>query len=293
MVQVRVADRGQVVTIDGDGDALGVAVARLGRMQLGAGAYSLWVQVRGASMVDSREGRFRLRAGQWIARDGASQPQLQAERDALCLGGTLTPAGLRSRLGEAARALYMGRGRMAGRDLRTTLRLWRAATAADAPAGTLDTLLLHMGGQQRELAARVSRCPGRSSGRRRQVFNRLQRARLYLEGHCDRMVGIKELAELTSFSSWYFSKTFQSLYDESPQAAAVRLRLERAGRRLRETDPAVCEVAAACGFENACSFARSFRGHHGMTATRYRSAHAAPPHSAKQRAALRTAATCS
>lgn len=288
MVDVRTADRGQVVALEVDG-AMAAVVARLGRGQVGANAFSTWVQVRGSAVIESREGRFRLRAGQWIALDKDSVPQVQASRDGLCLGLAITPAGLRVRGGGAGEALYMGRGRMTRRDLRSTVRLWRAATAPGAPDAALHTLLLHMGAQQRELAARVPRCPGRSSGRRRQVFNRLQRARLYLEGHCDRIVSIKELAELTSFSSWYFSKTFQSLYDESPQAAAVRLRLERAGRLLRETDLAVGEVAGACGFENACSFARAFRGHHGMTATRYRSVHASATHPAKPVAAERKA----
>ena len=95
--------------------------------------------------------------------------------------------------------------------------------------------LLHLAGIQRELAARIPRCPGRSRSRKRQVFGRLQRARLYLEGNCDRVVRISELAELTSFSSWYFSKTFHALYDESPQAAAARMRLERAAELLRGT----------------------------------------------------------
>lgn len=288
-VELRTAERGQVVALDVDSGAGAAVAARLGRVQVGGGAFSTWVQVRGSSVIESREGRFRLRAGQWIALDKDSLPQIQAERDGLCVGLAVTPAGLRRHAGPVSDTLYMGRGRMNRRDLRITLRLWRAATAAGAPAGALHTLLLHMGTQQRELAARVPRCPGRSSGRRRQVFNRLQRARLYLEGHCDRIVSIKELAELTSFSSWYFSKTFHGLYDESPQAAAVRLRLERAGRLLHETDLAVSEVAGACGFENACSFARAFCGHHGMTATRYRSTHASAPHSAQPAAGGRKA----
>ena len=85
------------------------------------------------------------------------------------------------------------------------------------------------------------------------------------------MVRISELAELTSFSSWYFSKTFHALYDESPQEASARMRLEHAADLLRETDLMVGEVAAACGFDNPCSFARAFRARHGTSASRYRS----------------------
>ena len=199
---------------------------------------------------------------------------------------TATASAWASRLGgEALRSLarfsdcglYAGRGRLSRHDARVALRLWREACGRDVPAGrptsaVLRPILLHLAGVQRELAARIPRCPGRSRSRKRQVFGRLQRARLYLEGNCDRVVRISELAELTSFSSWYFSKTFPSLYDESPQAASARMRLERAADLLTATSMMIGEVAAASGFDNCCSFARAFRARFGVSATRYRQA---------------------
>ncbi len=77
---------------------------------------------------------------------------------------------------------------------------------------------------------------------------------------------------MTSFSSWYFSKAFHSLYDESPQALSVRLRLERAADLLKNSSMTVGEVAAASGFDNCCSFARAFKARFGVPATRYRTA---------------------
>ena len=154
--------------------------------------------------------------------------------------------------------------------------MWRAARA-DGNADALRPVLLHIARAQRDLATRVQLCPGRSRSRKRQVFGRMQRARLYLEGHNDRVVRIGELADLTNFSSWYFSKAFQSLYDESPQALSARLRLERAAELLTSTSMTVGEVAASCGFDNCCSFARAFRARHGTTATDYRARHAVYP----------------
>src|SRR5690606_41671202 len=110
-------------------------------------------------------------------------------------------------------------------DARVLPRLWRGArprlAALQAVDGSgevaaLRPLLMHLATIQHELRARITRCPGRSRSRKRQVFGRMQRARMYLEGHCDRVVRISELAELTSFSSWYFSKTYHALYDDSP-----------------------------------------------------------------------------
>lgn len=283
MEQALWADRGQLLQSDAPEGAVHascVAVSRLGSAQLPGTHFSIWVQVRGSSWVQAKEGKFRLRRGDWIALEKDSRPVLQADRHGLCIGLSVTADALRRLTQFADCALYAGRGRASAADVRTALQLWRQANArlavpdTSGDATALRPILLHLAGIQRELAARIPRCPGRSRSRKRQVFGRLQRARLYLEGNCDRVVRISELAELTSFSSWYFSKTFHGLYDESPQAAAARMRLEHAAELLRSTSMMIGEVAAASGFDNCCSFARAFRGRYGISATRFR---AAPP----------------
>lgn len=286
------ADRGQLLQFDGAGhqrQACCFGVSRLATARASCGRASVWIQLRGHAWVESREGRFHLRRGDWIVLAPDSRPVLQTGAHGVCLGLLLGPDLQRrgaGRLGDGA--VFTGRGHAGRSDLRTFIRLWRMArsglatqepTAGDAEFQVLRPLLLHLALLQRELAARLARCPGRSHGRKRQVFGRLQRARLYLEGNCDRIVSLGELAELTSFSSWYFSKTFHGLYDESPQAASKRLRLERAADLLVDSPLMVTEVAAACGFDNACSFARAFRSRHGMSASSYR-----------DRARMRTAA---
>jgi AraC family transcriptional regulator len=228
------------------GQAGCIGVARLGSVHLENGGFSIWLQIRGSSWVEAKEGRFQLQRGEWIALEKDSRPLVQSDRHGLCIGLSLGSDVLRAlgRLSDGT--LYAGRGQLDRHDVLVALRLWR------------------------EAAARVPRCPGRSRTRKRQVFGRLQRARLYLEGNSDRIVRISELAELTSFSSWYFSKTFLSLYDESPQAAAARLRIERAAELLESTSMMIGEVAAACGFDNCCSFARAFRARFGVSASNFR-----------------------
>lgn len=268
------ADRGQILQPEMAEPSQGgcIGVARLGSVHLENGGFSIWLQIRGSAWVEAKEGRFQLQRGEWIALEKDSRPLVQSDRHGLCIGLSLGSDMLRalSRLSDGT--LYAGRGQLGRRDMQVALRLWRDA-AARMPAadiGQLRPLLLHLIGVQRDLAARVPRCPGRSRTRKRQVFGRLQRARLYLEGNSDRIVRISELAELTSFSSWYFSKTFLSLYDESPQAAAARLRIERAAELLESTSMMIGEVAAACGFDNCCSFARAFRARFGVSASSYR-----------------------
>ncbi|RNF81909.1 helix-turn-helix domain-containing protein [Montanilutibacter psychrotolerans] len=299
------ADRGQLLQLDatdGESQTSCVAVSRLASAQLNGTRFSIWLQLRGSSWIEAKEGRFRMRRGDWIALDRDSRPHLQADRDGLAIGLTLDVSALRALSRFADCGLYAGRGSMSRHDARIALRLWREATTRQTGVNggiedqALRPLLLHLAAVQREISARIPRCPGRSRTRKRQVFGRLQRARLYLEGNCDRVVRISELAELTSFSSWYFSKTFHSLYEESPQAAAARMRLDHAAELLRSTSMMIGEVAAASGFDNCCSFARAFRARHGMSASNFRAALSAPkrstglpPHAAKPAAGGRKA----
>ncbi len=272
----------------GDATARWLAVARMGSLRTGGSGFSIWIQLRGQTQVAAREGSFKLMPGEWIALDRDSAPELQAGRSGATLGVLLPADPGGGRRGE----LLPGRGCMSLRDLRIAIRLWRngrdaAAGAANgercdnsnsgdnngqAAARALPSMLAHLCALQRELDGGISRCPGRSVRRKRQVFGRLQRARLFLDGHRNRVVRLTELAELTSFSSWYLSKTFHEIYEESPQAASVRLRLEHACDLLSSTDYSISEIGAACGFENSCSFARAFRARFFSTATAYREA---------------------
>ncbi|MBC7987987.1 MAG: helix-turn-helix transcriptional regulator [Luteimonas sp.] len=276
------ADRGQSLELndeDGLADARWVAVSRLANLRLAAPLFSVWLQIRGGASVDAKEGSFRLVAGDWIAFERESQPELQTDRMGLTLGLVLSADVLRSVAQLRGHGLFAGRGRIPKGERAITLRLWREAmrnqsrnrhAATASQARLMQPLLMQLSLLQGELASRLGRCPGRSRNRKGQVFSRLQRAHLFLEGHRNRVVSLTELAELTSFSSWYFSKTFHSIYDESPQAASQRMRLEHACELLANTSLVIGEVGAACGFDNACSFARAFRTYTGTTASAYR-----------------------
>lgn len=271
------ADRGGAVDLEHDRpdsrSAHWPAVARLGRLRAAGGGFSIWIQLRGHTRVIAREGSFNLGPGEWLALDRGSVPELQAGRHGATLGVLLPVEGN----GRGGAEVLPGRGRMNMRDLRIAIRLWRNgrrsahARNGDAAADrALQSMLLHLCALQCELDGGISRSPGRSVRRKRQVFGRMQRARLFLEGHRDRVVRLTELAELTSFSSWYLSKTFHVIYEESPQAASVRLRLEHACELLARSDRSISEIGASCGFDNSCSFARAFRARYRTTATAYR-----------------------
>ncbi len=274
MLDILLADRGGTRESAGAAARAPVwgAASRLGTLRIGASAATLWIQVRGQSRIEAREGGFRLSRGEWLVLERDSAPLVQSHRGALVVGVAVPPECWDALNARLDLALMPGRGRLSPRDTRLALRLWRQGAADPREPGgrNLLTLAMHLAAFQDGLAELHRRCPGRSQQRKRHVLGRMQRARLYLEGNAHRVVRLSELAELTNQSIWHFSKTFRCLYDESPQEAAVRLRLELACRLLRGSGMSISEVGAACGFENCCSFSRKFRAHFRMTASQYR-----------------------
>ncbi|TXH77749.1 MAG: AraC family transcriptional regulator [Lysobacteraceae bacterium] len=237
--------------------------------------FSLWIQIRGKGLVCAREGWFRLRAGEWIVIDRGLATDARNRGQGLMLGVVLggALAGSAQEVG-----VVPGRGRMTVSQLRESLRRWRQTPEAAAAAA----LLAQIAARECDYDSAIARCPGRSLSTKRRVFARMQRARQFLEGNPHRIVRLDELARLTSFSSWYLSKKFHEIYQESPQEASVRLRLEHARELLVETRHPIKRIAADCGFDNCGSFGRAFRRMFGETPTGYRRiAHCAPTHGAQ------------
>jgi AraC family transcriptional regulator len=274
------ADRGNTIEFaGGKAETSGLIVASRGAVvAMTAPTASFWIVLRGAAEVESRDGRFALTSGQWLSLERDARPTVYASRDAVVVALALS-ANLQARLLQSARvALYPGRGRLPPRSARLFFSLWRrsgvyqrnAVRACVPEQVQLNQLLRFTAGLQAGWRGLIEQCPGRSLHRKRQVFVRMQRARLFLEGNLARPVRIAELAALSNVSIWYFTKTFHALYGEGPQACAARLRLEQAAQLLRGTRLCVSEIGAACGFENNCSFSRAFRAHYGMPPSLYR-----------------------
>lgn len=234
----------------------------------------LWLLLRGRAELCAREGQFALGPRDWIALDRDSAPRILTSPDALMLGIDPLVATCRGSSAEGGPpSLFPGRGRLPARARGLALRLWRAHGAFDGniarPADT-EGLQGFLSSLQADLIGRIDRCPGHSAQHKRQVLQRMQRARLYLEGQPDAGLRIGEIARRVNFSPWYFSKVFHAVYDIGPLQFLARMRLQRASRLLSTTRLPVTEVSAACGFDNPCSFARAFRAQYGMTASEHR-----------------------
>ncbi len=238
-------------------------------------AASFWLQLRGRSRIESREGRLLLLPDQWLTFDHDSAPCIDTDADSLLIGLSVSPPLLRQIEQQWRIEVHPGEGSFAPARCRLLDDTWRrcAGVVADdsrESAQTLRRLLASIRDAQPELEERLARCPGRRRSRQRQVFSRLQRMRLYLRGNVHRAVSLEELAQFTSYSPWWLSKTFRHVYGQTLKSYALSLRIDHACRLLAETDLSIIEISHDCGFDSPCSFARRFRQHMNCTASEYR-----------------------
>lgn len=81
----------------------------------------------------------------------------------------------------------------------------------------------------------------------------------YIENNIDKDLSLDELAAVSHFSKYHFSRIFDAMVGETPFEFIKRVRLEKAATRLRlYPDKTVTEIALECGYNNLAVFSRNF-----------------------------------
>ncbi len=93
----------------------------------------------------------------------------------------------------------------------------------------------------------------------------------YIEEHLDENISLDDLARISCFSKYHFSRIFDAMVGETPFEFIKRVRLEKAASLLRvHPQQTVTEIALDCGFNNLEVFSRSFNNHFRKTPTEWR-----------------------
>lgn len=99
---------------------------------------------------------------------------------------------------------------------------------------------------------------------------RVGRVCKHIDAHLDRKLTLDQLAELSHFSKYHFSRIFASITGLTPFAYIAKQRLARAAALLGETDKSVLEISLLCGFDSASNFNAAFKKCYGITPTEMR-----------------------
>jgi AraC-like DNA-binding protein len=109
------------------------------------------------------------------------------------------------------------------------------------------------------------RLRARKQGTQRETVRKLLLARAAFDRDPLAFPTARELAEASGFSEFHFSRAFVSVFGTSPYAHMLQVRLTEAYRLLEQGGRPVADVALACGFNDAATFARAFKRHHGRS----------------------------
>ena len=99
---------------------------------------------------------------------------------------------------------------------------------------------------------------------------RLNDVKLYIREHIDEPLNRKVLAAVAGFSVPHFHRIFTNHMGENITDYVRRVRLERAGRKLRMGAVDITEVALAAGYDTHAAFSKAFKQQYGFTPSEFR-----------------------
>jgi two-component system, response regulator YesN len=92
----------------------------------------------------------------------------------------------------------------------------------------------------------------------------------------EQKMSLEEMAFKVDLSESRMRVLFKSQVGLPPTRYVIKMRMEDAAKRLRDTYERVTEIAAGSGFNSDSYFARAFKKVYGMTPTQYRKLHQRP-----------------
>lgn len=102
--------------------------------------------------------------------------------------------------------------------------------------------------------------------------DRLHRVTEYLYDHLDGNLDLNSVAGVAALSPYHWHRIYQAIRGESVTATAKRLRLQRAGADLANTQRPLDDVASRAGYGSVAAFTRAFSDAYGLPPARYREA---------------------
>jgi AraC family transcriptional regulator len=250
----------------------------------------IWIPLHGRLQIAMNDGALSVGRGELYISESAQCLQARARGNALWVAILGQRAAWQRLLGEvgdpsSGEPMLLAAQHPAGRNVRqVVIDLVRHALGAGnaevESANALNAFVSAMADLQAAFDPLIRRCPGRTLAQRRAVFLRLQRVRRHMLVNCHLDLDVDQLARMVSYSSCHFIRAFRTVFGQTPHAALVDYRLQRAHELLGSSELAVSEVALASGFENRCAFSRVFKRRFGVTAVEVRRQGAAFSHAA-------------
>ena len=92
----------------------------------------------------------------------------------------------------------------------------------------------------------------------------------YIRTHIGEPLDRETLASVAGFSVPHFHRVFRAQIGESAASYVRRLRLHRAGQKLRMGAVDITEVALAAGYDSHAAFSKAFKQQFGVSPSEFR-----------------------
>jgi AraC family transcriptional regulator len=92
----------------------------------------------------------------------------------------------------------------------------------------------------------------------------------YIREHITEPIDRETLASVAGFSVPHFHRVFTAHVGESAASYVRRIRMERAGRKLRMGAVDITEVALAAGYDSHAAFGKAFKQQFGLSPSEFR-----------------------
>jgi AraC-like DNA-binding protein len=102
------------------------------------------------------------------------------------------------------------------------------------------------------------------------VYQRLCRARAFIDRHYCRPISLERISSEACFSRYHFLRLFRQAFHQTPHQYLTQKRIERAKELLATGELTVTSVCFEVGFESLGSFSSLFRKCVGDSPVRYR-----------------------
>jgi AraC family transcriptional regulator len=99
---------------------------------------------------------------------------------------------------------------------------------------------------------------------------RINNVKRYVREHIDEPLNRKVLAVVAHFSVSHLHRIFTAHTGENIASYVRRVRLERAGRKLRMGAVDITEIALAAGYDTHAAFGKAFKQHFGLSPSEFR-----------------------
>jgi AraC family transcriptional regulator len=99
---------------------------------------------------------------------------------------------------------------------------------------------------------------------------RIHDVQRYIRDHIDQPLNRDVLAAVAGFSVPHFHRIFTGHVGENIATYVRRVRLERAGRKLRMGAVDITEVALAAGYDTHAAFGKAFKQQYGLSPSEFR-----------------------